>query len=818
MSAIFYPAGSADREDNEPLAEGLVIAEAEIAHSWGAQPASAVITYTAAVNNGEDIRALVTGVGVNTYLEIVLGPYRFYGICQADVALQGSGGRTRVLDFLDLRTYLDWDVVRGVFNRPLDRLVTVGSRLLRRRRWEHLLPGNVTAQLWTTTDAPLTATAILNYLLGAPTVGSVWAWHGPAFLDTLPVLDLDWERGVKLGQALLRVAEKAGVQFTLGGKYLLKFRRKGELLAGETFPVALNGDYVFPEGAENCRDGLGQSGQPTRVKVVGDRNLYQVHNLELVPEWNREWDEFWDEWLFIRRIFTDFTKAVGGDAHDIQRWANAQALAARITVREFAAEAGAEYGDDRLFAGRSRMDLPALLYIRHLVFRAWRLPDTILGRAASRWRILDTQLAAVEHDEDGVMAPRYDGGEPVQEEGNGYVIVEGVEASANIFGRVDPATLDLGEWVTANTAWGVQTFTVDPDRGDGIGFVLFDAPMLDPTDMLVRPAATPQAAVLNADFTPEPAAVRATLTLAGELYEYDRGSGSRDEIISEPGLRHEVLWNALGPAYIDAIPYADGEYPDEKAQAVADSVLGWQWIVRAGGYDRLVPDGAAALVLNGAYDRVNVKLSPRGGLREFIDFTTERQRAEFEPERDYDRRVGQRALFPGQEALRRDAANLTTVARTLGKNPRLRRSIADDYRGQLGTPGRTWGVRLDGATEATPALAAGTPLWWDRGDEAVAAVPSAAASSHRVFQGVTTRHAEPALGLLPVQAQGRVFARVLGPVANGDRVGFVAGQDYLAVGASPEVGEAQTAHGSGTVALIAVQVGGGAVGVPGDWD
>ena len=833
-SAIANYAEVPGRDENTADGGSILLQSCDFAHSWGVQPASATASYVRHHTNAEDLRVVQAGVSTGAYLELVLGPYTFYGLCHSDTSVQGSRGRVRELQFRDLREFLDWDVVFGVFNKADDRRVLVGGRLRRRRRWKHLLPANWATRHWTTSDLPLTATQILNYILAAPTIGSPWTWVGHPAMDVTPALELDFEGGVKLGPALLAVADRLGLQFTLSGKYQLKFRRKGELLVGETFPVS-GGNFVFPDGAEDCRQGNSLSGQPTRLFVVGDRNLYQVNNLVLVPDWAGGWTQFWDESLFFRDIFLNHTAAEGDDAQQLKRWANARDKALKLTVRDYYVLKGADsaYFDGRLFAGQSRMDMPAVAYIRELVLRAWRLPATILGRPAEDMEPVNQMLGSVEHNTSGVMSLVYDEpGVVASEGGESYAIAEGVGINAEAFQAINPRNFNLADWVTKNNRWGVVNGRLDPNGGDGIGFVVFERPMFKADDVLVVPAATPQAAVLNADFTPTLPAVRAAITFRGEVFQHTAESGfsgSRDDVLNESNLRRERIYNEGGGAPLHEVPYADDETAADKAAAVAASRLARQWSVVGGGYERLIPDGSSGLVLNGMYDRLRVQVTPgsSGGLREFVDFTSERSWSTYVPERFFDRRSADDRIFPGQDALRQEQIQAAAFAQVLATDPASRTAITRMWQGQPGVAGEPVHVQIAGAT-STPKLAAGTPLWSLPAPAAPAlpavppqapqpVMPSATTLAHTNFRGVVCRHNEDPRGDLPVLPHGPFLARVhggAGGLAEGSDVGLSPGNDYLAAAtdANTTVGRIDRAVAASTVELVMVNPGGGGGG------
>ena len=111
--AQLTPAATVDRGDTTPGSTTLDIVELSMAWSWGAQPASASMTYTGQFTNPADsintAAAFVAPAGA--YAELVINSgtsevHRFYGVVMSDQGVDAAQGKDRVLQFHDLREFL----------------------------------------------------------------------------------------------------------------------------------------------------------------------------------------------------------------------------------------------------------------------------------------------------------------------------------------------------------------------------------------------------------------------------------------------------------------------------------------------------------------------------------------------------------------------------------------------------------------------------------------------------------------------------------------------------------------------------------------
>ena len=281
--------------------------------------------------------------------------HTFYGICKSVAPTIGSDGFSVYQEFLDSREVLQWDVMYCAFNKRESRLV---DGVWVRRYW-HILPRDFNTQAKTYTPGPLTGREILNYLFSSPTCESPWVRVYHPALD-FPVYDVDCLGGRKLGTVVTEISEQLGCVFTLmGGRYRLVWAMKGV------------GDVpAFPPNSDHRRSGQSLSGNPTRVRILGDRDVYQVLNVPMLPDWKPAWEQFYD----LDKLADDlFQRLYAGDG--LTGRFRAAAKARTITVGEYADLAGDGFRDGRKFGGRSRLQMPAALYIQSVLFRAFRPPD-----------------------------------------------------------------------------------------------------------------------------------------------------------------------------------------------------------------------------------------------------------------------------------------------------------------------------------------------------------------------------------------------------------------------------------------------------------
>jgi hypothetical protein len=827
--------------------------------SWGLQPATALIDWVSASAQP----SVVSGAS----LQIAVGGHTFYGFTDNVVLRVATDGFSLMQEFKDNRDYLQWDMVYGAFNAQDNRIV--GGEYI--KRYKHLLPANFDAGEWTYTNAPYQANQILDFLFGAATVQSPWSRSYDEVMYE-PVFDLDYTSGVKLGSAVVDISEQLGCVFTLmGGPYSLVWTVKGV----GTLPG-------FPANSDNRRVGTAISGNATRLRVLGDRNQYEVLNIPMVPDWLTPWQAFYDFGAFVNDIFQNEATdallagipagtpylAIPGDTDQVIGFSLAGARARQLTVAQYADLRDARSGDGeafrdyRRFQGRSRLNLPAALYIKTIVLRAFRLPDTFLlrlanGLLADKYAINldDTSVVEVTHDPvTGVMSALRSGGqyEVPSSEHNGYAIVQGEQVAQDAFKTLHPDYFDLNNWIGAQQLWAAAAFQID-DSGEGDQFILFDDPVIASGNLISQiviagqpqtyPDGRPRVA-LSAQATVAPAAVQVALTFRGEKFSWVQGSGSRDDVVNIANLNGVFLTGFGSPSYsggytisapLVELPFADGLTASQKASQYVNTLLNGQWYYQSGGY---TVQGSNATQLGAVIDRVTIRWDAQDGLTEEVDYTNERSRnvsigpngaavLMLEPEREFDRRSQLAALFAGQDELRQAANQLKLSAVLLKANPQILHDLVQTYHLLLGldTPPFT-GLITGGPTGSLPALAVGTPLFRNTAAN-VAAVPNGGtALTNPVFMGVTLMDGEATNGGVRMTATGsggivQVRVLVASALAAGTAVGlgtdkqphdYLVSSPGLAVGTLVDDFSGLTGAALGKVYFCRVRVTGGSGG------
>jgi hypothetical protein len=821
MSNPFLPVnvsvGAVPRGAGTQLPSNFVAQSMTASFAWGSSPGTATVVY---VGSGSPI---VTGALVT----LTIGGHFYAGICKSDVQNYGSGeGLTRTLQFADLREFLTWDYTFCVFNKSDVRLIG-GVRV---KRYKHLLPDDVDSRTWTYTSTPYNASQIIGAILAGPTIGTSWAYDltgggtFPGGVMNFPVFDFDCELGKRLDAAFSQICQDAGCVFGLASTpavpYRLVFTRKGY---GPLPTPPLNSD--------NQRIGVALSGHPTNVRVLGERNLYQVMDVGMEPDWARAWEQF-----VVFEIFSNFIyHALGYDAtpgdpegYVGRQLANARALS--ITVGEFAAIAGEQFADLRKYAGRSRMDMPAALYISTLLFRAFRPASGFsfvnavgTGIPLTSLDIADRLLCKVFQNDPTSGTLQFDPAQPT--DGNGFVIAKGYMVGADLFKSIKSDQFNLNFFTNASAVWQHIPFQID-DSGEGVRFIIFDEPVIVSDNLVTQ---TDGHAAINAQFTLTVPPVVAALVFEAERFSYWKGtfpSVSRDTVENVGGLNLELV-GPLG-SYTE-IAYSNGETAAQKADVIASSVLLRQYLYTEGGHkyiwDPHLPINQFGTPLSSMVDRVQISTSPKEGTYEVVDYTNERQRDFFEPERELDRRTQTNSLFPGQAELRVQAEYSRKLAAAFKQFPSIGRRLTDLLSGAIGSDDPLDVVWFNGAIDlgGLGLMPAGTvirrtPSASGSGVNTVATAPDAIGPEDTIFMGVTVRDSEDPTGSFKVQKTGVALVRVQGPVNATDAVGLadsVTGWEYLTAGGIPPVGVALQSITDTSVRLIQVSLGTGGGGSAG---
>lgn len=781
--------------------------------SWGSEPASAEIIY-------------IGGVPVTRgqWLDITIGNYIFYGNCISDKEVFSSSGSRRVLNFVDNREFLDWDNVYAAFN-IIDESSVNGRRV---RRYKHLLPANYNAWLWTWTDEPYSAAVVLNFIFNAATVEDPWTrvYHAD---QAYPVYDLDWTRGVRLRVALQEISDQHGLVFTnQGARFRLEWVRKGEGLVPD-----------FPATSDDREIGVAISGNPTRVRVIGSRNQYQVHGITMQKDWVAAWEAYYDQLLFEQAVWASAKLAratvIGSTTYPVGTRLNAvtsvddpdqvvtrqlaKALALEITVAEFAAllesntpGTGTPFLDYRKFQGVSRVDMPAILYINNILFRAFRFPSGFTVRNWSGYSVpiasLDVaqkMIAKVSHDPvTGAMTWDVD----ENPDGNGYAIVKGYQVGRDLFETIRPERFDMTQWMEAQDIWQRIPFQVD-ESGESEPFILFEEPVIKSDELVEVVDSFPVFKANPAFTTPE---VKLAICFQAEPFSYVKGTGTRDDFVNVNGIYGEFVGQTgVVPA---EVTYLDGLTASQKADRVATIRLGLQYEVHRGSFKNFYTPVNGVwpnpYFLTGVIDRINVEANP-GGVTETVMLTNEAGRANYIPERELDRRTRERDLLPGQAELRQQARYHRLIAAAVNRDASARKLLTDAFKGNIGNPAPSVALVIK-PPQADATLPAGTPLTRTPGDKVVRP-PAETTDVDIEIVGITTREGEELVedeslqvpGLLPI---GEILARVQGPCSRGNLVGLVAGEDYLsATDYHTFAGVAMAGIEDAEVKLIRVQFG-----------
>jgi len=755
--------------------------------SWGAQPATANMTY---IPDDDAIAPLQPGSAIR--LQTAYG-HLFWGLCVSDMPSAAPGGRMRVLQFADFRKFLQDDDVFGAFNMVEKRLIA-GRRV---KRYWHILPRDYDLQRKTFSTGPLSAQAILELLLTAPTVQSPWLVD--PFFPTFhtwqakyPVFQIDCLDGKKLGAALVDISERQGIVFTLtptdAHPYHLWFERKG--YGAINLPTAQ---------IQEVQDGNSLSENPERVRVIGGRNLYQVLDLALVPDWNRNWEQIWDPSMFADALFWTATARAGESAlapvgtpywdvpNDPEQMIGRQLAAARaavMTVREYAALRSAlppyfdDFSDARMFSGRCRNDMPVELYLNTILFRAFRPTNiTINGvsRAAQDLNLVGEQLVKVDPPDASGKMPFSTAEIPM---GNGVAFIKGYNAGAEFFKQINPARFQVGEWLKKADLWGPQTFQID-NSGE-LDYILFDDAVFRVEDLFVE---VDKYFVFRASPTLTTPPVTAALTFEAERFSYYRSREAqlayRDYTEKVPDLYAECIVRNGGNAI--ELTFEDNLTATQKADQIAWSLLQGQPTYLKGRYRRPLMPGMTGTALSSVIDRVTLT-QETGGIVEEVDYTNERATNAFTPERDFDRRLRSKDLLSGEAELRQRSEHLRLTAKALRLMPTLRRTLGDAMRG-AGSP---YPKEETCIADGTGTLDVGTPLFKEpelrigtANTKTRPVMPAITGDQHTVFSGVTVREGESATAPIPLQVYGPALARVKGPVEIGEAVVRANGENYL---------------------------------------
>lgn len=757
---------------------GLEVVSMNLVKQWGLSPASGTFT---AVGSGS--------VAEGNAITLSVGGFTFAGII-TDAVLTEDEGRTWSITAVDYREKLKDDTVYGFFNKEVvweDDITTPG--IDRRRYFQHLTPENWSTYTLTWTDAPLTAKQILQQVLVAPTVRHGWTASSHARLDMKPTF-VDFETGKELGVVVQEILDQCGLVLGIDGTSRLEFAVPGE----GTLPP-------FPAASTNRSVGQALAQAPTRVYVVGDRNLYQYNNIALEPDWKSGWEAWWGElqWLAkVKSLFSlsDSTKAARAEL---------AAKARTVTVREVVERESTSLADYGLWGEVSRMEIPAWTYLQDIVFKAYRIPRTLV--------VNQTPLRSTELQEGLIAALTYDatsGYHSVKEpyelypETKAFVTVQGQPLDVwdpTRSGEFDPNLLQA-----ARTRWQANNrFTLDSRNhvlvfeeatfvdgaGDG-SLIVFPNQHANDIDDDLRYLAVPNAA---AEIGAAP--VRASLVFAVERFRAVHGNGRRADTVHQPGLsKHQVGTREL--------TYADGDTADQKARELANHLLDQPSSIYSGGFTRI---GSAGTTLNGAISSVNITVGFDQGIAEQVTYSHERNILAWDSERELERRRKSRELFPGQKRLQNEADQLRQTAVHLKAATRPQQRYYQNIGDVLMRPvtNREPNPAIIQVTQSGVTPQVGDVIW--RNSDGEIGVLGAEMMGVVIAANVTGQRQ-------PLARQGVVPVRVRGPVTAGTQVGCDppgedADQNELVPATANGrrlVGRVQRDHGTNAVILVPVQL------------
>jgi hypothetical protein len=881
---------------NPPPPNKFAIQSATATYSWGAEPGEATIIYDP---------AQVLPVTAGFYVTLEIAGHTFSGMCLADTPETSSGGARRVLKFQDNRYWLKKDQVYCAFNRLDDHIVN-NIRVKRYVHYLPDLAHNVTLTpapfqfypgtttpsiitqfangpyfsglIKTYTDSPLTSAQIIILILNSAYVRDTWTVSFQPDMFTNAVWDIDATGGKSLAALLQEISDQQGLLFTNTPTFNLVWIRKGFLDVRWPSPLPLlPAPELNPSTGEqqvlidDLAQGLAISENPTNIMILGDRNVYMPLNIPMVPDWSLGWEQFWDINLFTEDIYqrgvtqgpltisgqsyatgTPF-KVIGSSPQDPEQILARQlalAYSEEITVAQYAQLRGEalfvdepNFADYKKFAGKSRLDMPAALYITHILLKAFGFPD---GFTLANWNGLSIPLSSLEIMDKMIARVTYDAisGEmtanaSLAADGNGLALIQGYQIGQAFFEKLNPDRFNLAEWNSnAQSIWQPLQFEVDDSGEPGGQFILFGDPIVKTSNLVklingygVLNARPTKADGVTAGF--DYPSVQCTVCFRAEKYQwFETGAinAGATETYGVGGLNREVVFT-YGTSQFQEVLYSDGLTADQKAQNFIAPLLLNQYTYYKGGYKHaLMPDVKGnyprAIGLTPIHDRITVELSP-SGVSERVEYTTEYPRTVYTPERDLDRNVKLLTLLPGQDALRREAQIANLIAKGLQQLPKVQKTLALAFRGYIGSDEALYTTNnlMPGQNPGNVTLAAGTPLWSLPGtsnangprSNTTSVPPSATTptAQHSVFAGVTTRDSETggAGQQINVQRSGTIYVRVMGPVQVGAPVGQVTAQgtgipDYLSPSASSNfVGTAQEAISTATVQLIRVETG-----------
>lgn len=679
---------------------------------------------------------------------------------------------------VDNREKLGWDPIACEFNIVDTKSVDPNDfGKSRKRRYKHIYPDDWHAQIVTYTDNPLTAKQCLDRIFAYGGLRYSWTYVNHAALSK-PVYSIDADTGTTLGNLIQQILDKLSLLMCLTGAYQLTFFVKGE------------GSIPSYTGA-NCKEtseGAAMSNQPTAVRMVGDRNLYQDINVPMEKDWIAYWEDYVfeaDLWVKVKELWTLEDDTASKRAY-------IAAAMRKVTLADWAAKTGSGAGNDYgRFGEVMRMNIPVWVYVNEIVYKAYRIVRsyTINDIPLLSMELTEGLLARATVDTTTGVMSYYTGVGGALEtytDDKAYIAAQGQPLDLS-----DPAKKDVLDPATTSALrdlWQpVQRFRFDaknytvifedalfrPGTGADALFVSVNAETDLPEDHPSKYLAVPNpAAVIEA------APITGAFTFAVERYHRDFGSGIRNGISYISGLSlHSLLVTNI---YQTEILYdtSPRESADTKAQKAAASVLAKQQLYASGRVKRL---GTAGAPLAGQLDRTSITYDTTG-LAETIEYTKERGPNYFESERELERRQASDDLFPGMQDTRRAVRDYAYMSKVLaGLNARAE---APAYR-SINEVGKK---PLGNTDPATTTVHPDAALSYDAGEAVFADGNRVIAEDGAIFLGVAIAKGHSAGQPLDVATQGDVPVKVVGPVIAGAAIGCNSGSRNATVNGSRFIG------------------------------
>lgn len=630
---------------------------------WGLAPADASMVIAGpneVLDMKDPVRIMVDGAA-------------WYGTVGAKPAVMNFGeGIQTTVSCVDYRSRLMDDTVFCLYNRATvieDDPLTPGVD--RKRQYENIPRDEWARQNVSRAALPKTPREIIEEIISrGETLCEDWQmrWHPAMEVAGLP-LEVDASNGKKFGTLLSEIASALGLMFGI--------ETTGDGTLAHTIVWVRRGEGAEPAVDAATRsqweDGTTRSWADTKIIVAGDRQLHQVM-LDLEPDWKAAWEAYFLEPQWLARVDALW----GPYATDSAGEAMKAAKAREVTLAEYVEKTGeSTFADYRRWQDVGRMAMPVFLYLRDIVYKAYRIPTGT--------EISGTRLDSLEIHEGGLLADvghdattgafTYLDPRVYYPETKAYLAVKGAEIERLFDPRLNKGITDA-QLLAARTTW-VQSPRFQIDRKSKT-FVFDSAQILfgeGDNALFLFPNRTVVAAdhplyniaVPNANPTLIPALVKACLVLEAGRYSKSFGGGDRVGVQYVSGLADHILRNSSGQIE-SKIPYFQIEGADKTAddiaQLVAENLLAVGETFSSG---RKVRKGLAGAVLSGAVESVNVSVDFSGGITEEIQLSEEKTAAGYMPRAMLERVVRSGDLFSGQTELRQEARTLRAIAGALAK-------------------------------------------------------------------------------------------------------------------------------------------------------